>query len=166
MTDRYGYAATPRQPVVNAGKLWAGGLATALVAALLALVGILIGRGLFDVDILAPKGAGVWGDVRTGWYVAGAAAASLGATAIMHLLVLYAPRPTQFFGWFVALATVVAMVAPFVTEKDLGSRVYTALLNLVLGVAIGSLVAGSARTALRPDAPVQPEPYPYDPERR
>jgi hypothetical protein len=164
MTDRYGYAETPRQPTVNAGRLWAGGLATALVAAMIALVGILIGRGLLDVDILAPKGAGVWGEARTVWYVVGAAAASLVATAIAHVLVLYAPRPTLFFGWVVALATVVAVVAPFATEKDLGSRVYTALLNLILGVAIGSLVTGSARTAVRPDAPAQPEPYTYDPE--
>lgn len=48
---------SPR-PVVNAGKLWAGGTATAAVAALIAVVGILFGRGLFDIDVLAPKGRG------------------------------------------------------------------------------------------------------------
>jgi hypothetical protein len=40
-------------------RLWSGGVAT---AALLALVGILVARGLLDVAVLAPKGDGLWGD--------------------------------------------------------------------------------------------------------
>jgi len=166
MTERYGPPAAPRRPALNAGKLWAGGLATALVASLIATFGVLTGRGLFNVDVLAPKGAGAWGDARTVWYAAGAAAASLLATAIVHLLILYAPRPMRFFGWVMALSTVVAMAAPMATDKDLGSRFYTALLNLLLGVAIGSLVAGSARTATRPVLPAGPGPYSYRPEGR
>jgi hypothetical protein len=50
---------SPPRPVVNAGRLRVGGLATALVAALIAVVGILIGRGLLDVAVLAPQGEGV-----------------------------------------------------------------------------------------------------------
>ncbi len=68
-----------QRPPVDAAKLWAGGLATALVAAPIAVVGILIARGLFDVPILARKGAGVWGDASTGWYAFGAALANLAA---------------------------------------------------------------------------------------
>jgi hypothetical protein len=78
----------------------------------------------------------------------------------MHLLLLFTPRPMMFFGWVMTLATVTAMLAPFVTEKDLGSRFFTAGLNFILGVAIGSLVAGSARTAMRAAA-VRPAPRPY-----
>jgi hypothetical protein len=58
------------------------------------------------------------------------------------------------------LATVVAMLLPFVTEEDLGSRLFTAGLNFILGVAIGSLVAGTARTAVRMVVP-RPAPRPY-----
>jgi hypothetical protein len=58
------------------------------------------------------------------------------------------------------LGTVVAMLAPFVTDSDLSSRLFTAGLNFILGVAVGSLVAGSARAALRP-APAQSAPRPY-----
>ena len=54
---------------VHAGRLWAGGLATALVAGLIATTGILIARGLFGIPVLAPQGAGVWGDVKTARYV-------------------------------------------------------------------------------------------------
>jgi hypothetical protein len=146
---------TPPQPVLNAGRLWAGGAATALVAALIAVVGILFGRGVFDVEVLAPKGDGVWGDASTGWYAAGAAAAALLATALIQLLILTTPRPMRFFGWVVGLATVAAMLLPFVTDESRGSRWYTAGLNLVLGIAIGTLVAGVAKSALRP-AVMQP----------
>jgi hypothetical protein len=160
MTAMYQPASQPPQSAVNAGRLWAGGAATAVVAALIALVGILVGRGLFDVAVLAPKGAGVWGDADTVWYAVGAALCSLAATALMHLLLAFTPRPMLFFGWVMVLATVVAMLAPFVTENDLGSRVFTAGLNFVLGVAIGSLTAGSARAAMRPVL-MQPTPRPY-----
>jgi Family of unknown function (DUF6069) len=159
MTAMYPSGA-PARPVVNAGRLWAGGLATALVAALIAVVGILVGRGLFGVEVLAPKGAGVWGDASTGWYAFGAALVGLAATGLMHLLLISTPKPMRFFGWVVTLATVVAMLLPFVTEEDLGSRLFTAGLNFVLGVAIGSLVAGTARTAVQTVVRPAPRPYP------
>jgi hypothetical protein len=131
-----------------------------MVAALIAVVGILVGRGLFGVDVLAPKGAGVWGDASTGWYALGAAMLSLVATGLMHLLLLFTPRPKLFFGWVMTLATVTAMLAPFVTEEDFGSRFFTAGLNFFLGVAIGTLIAGSAQAAMR-STPVPPAPRPY-----
>jgi hypothetical protein len=160
MTAMYQPAGPPPQPTVNAGRLWAGGAATAVVAALIAIVGILVGRGLFGVDVLAPKGAGVWGDADTLWYALGAAGCALVATGLMHLLLTFTPKPMRFFGWVMTLATVMAMLAPFITEKDLGSRLFTAGLNLILGIAIGSLVAGSARSAVQPAA-VRPVQRPY-----
>ena len=48
------------RPTVDAGRLWAGGAATALVAALIAVVGVLVARGIFDVSIaLRAGGVGV-----------------------------------------------------------------------------------------------------------
>ncbi|MEU4421449.1 DUF6069 family protein [Actinoplanes sp. NPDC024001] len=146
--------------VVNAGKLWAGGAATAAVAALIAVVGILFGRGLFDIDVLAPKGEGTWGDASTGWYAFGAGVAALLATGLVHALIVTTPRPMRFFGWVVGLSTVAAMLAPFVTDASLGARLYTAGLNLVLGIAIGSLVAGVARSSTSQVVP-RPAPRPY-----
>jgi hypothetical protein len=51
--------------MVDAGRLWTGGVATAAVAALVAIVGVLIARGLFDVPLLAPTGEGTLGDAST-----------------------------------------------------------------------------------------------------
>jgi hypothetical protein len=74
----------------------------------------------------------------------------------------------RFFGWVIALATVAAMLMPFATDESRGSRWYTAGLNLVLGIAIGSLVAGVAKSSLRPAlmGPVASGPPPIPPQYR
>jgi len=142
----------PRPPGsrVDAGQLWAGGVATAVVAALVAIVGILLCRWLFDIPILAPRHDGAWGDVSTGWYAVTAAAIALVATALTHLLALGTPRPGAFFGWIIGLATVIAVVFPFSTTAPLAQKVATAAVNLVIGFAIGSLLSGVAARATRP----------------
>ena len=48
-------------PTVDAAKLWSGGAATAVVTALIAVVGILIARGVLDIFILAPEREGCLG---------------------------------------------------------------------------------------------------------
>jgi hypothetical protein len=134
---------------VDARQLWSGGVATALVAALIALAGILVCRWLFDIPILAPRRDGAWGNASTAGYTLAAAAAALVATAIMHLLLLASPRPRMFFGWIIGLATVIAVVYPFSSSAPMSQKVATAVINLVLGVAIGSLVNGTAVRAIR-----------------
>jgi hypothetical protein len=154
---------------IEPGPLWAGGVATAVVAALIALAGILIARWLFTIPILAPKRAGAWGNASTGMYVLSAAGAALVATAIMHLLLLTTPRPQLFFGWIIGLATLVAVVFPFSTTAPLDQKVATATVNLVLGFAIGTLlngVAGRAVRRRRPSGGYQPSPPPYPPPSR
>lgn len=141
----------PTRPsiVVNAGRLWAGGVAAALVAALIAILGILVCRGILDIPILAPEGEGTWGDADTGTYAFAAALAALLATGLMHVLLLFTPRPYAFFGWIVPLATLAAAAAPFAVKADQESQLATAVVNLVIGAAIGMLVSESARGATR-----------------
>ena len=67
----------------------------------------------------------------------------------MHLLLLTSPRPRMFFGWIIGLATVIAVVYPFSTTAPMSQKVATAVINLVLGVAIGSLVNGTAVRVIR-----------------
>jgi hypothetical protein len=121
---------------LNAGRLWAGGGATAVVAALAALVGILIARGLAHVAILAPKGAGTWGSASSTVYVILSAVVALIATGLLHFLLQTTPRATQFFGWIMGLLIVVAMVIPLSLVTDTDDKVATALLNLLIGLAI------------------------------
>ena len=69
------------------------GLATALVAALVTLVGVLIARGLFDVPVLAPTDEGTLGNASTLRLAVFAAVAALLATGLLHLLLLSTPQP-------------------------------------------------------------------------
>lgn len=143
------------------GRLWAGGGATAVVAALAAVVGILIARGLAHVAILAPQGEGVWGDASTIAYAVGSALCALLATGLLHFLLVTTPRATQFFGWIMVLITIVAVVLPLSLGVDLSSRIATALLNLLIGLVITLLLGNvSYVTGRRPRPPMAAEPLP------
>lgn len=132
------------------GRLWAGGAATALVAALLAVLGILTARGLLDVAVLAPKGEGVWGDANTVTYALVAAACALAATGLMHLLLLLTtPNAVRFFCWIMVLLALIAVVLPLSLNVGVESRTFTAVLNLLVGVVITLLVCGAAASACR-----------------
>jgi Family of unknown function (DUF6069) len=150
---------------VDARRLWAGGAATAVVAALTALVGVLVCRWLFDIPVLAPQRNGTYGDVHTTGFLLTAAAGALVATGLMHLLLLSTPRPLAFFGWIVGLVTVLAVVFPFSTTAPLSAKIATALVDLLVGVVIGSLVSAVASRSVVPTAAHRTAPGPYDPDR-
>lgn len=138
------------RPSLNAGRLWAGGIATAIVAALIVIVGVYIARGVLGIAVLAPKAASNFGNSSTAVYGGLAAAAALLATALLNVLLLGAPSPFAFFAWITGLATVAAAVAPFTQPASLESKLFTMVLNVVVGVAVISLLYAVGRSAIRP----------------
>jgi Family of unknown function (DUF6069) len=145
----------------DSGRFWAGAVATAVVAALIALVGILICRWTLNIPILAPAGDGAWGDAHTGEYVLVAALVALAAAGLLYLLVLSTPNPGLFFRWIIGLVTLIAVVYPFSSGAPLEQKAATAIVNLVVGVAIGSLLTATAGRAIRradprPSGPARP----------
>jgi Family of unknown function (DUF6069) len=145
----------------DSGRFWAGAAATAIVAALIALVGILIFRWTLNIPILAPAGDGAWGDAHTGEYVLVAALVALVAAGLLYLLMLSTPNPDLFFRWIIGLVTLIAVVYPFSSGAPLDQKAATAIVNLVLGVAIASLLTATAgrairRTGPRPSDPARP----------
>ena len=148
----------------DSGRFWAGAVATAIVAALIALVGILICRWTLNIPILAPAGDGAWGDAHTGEYVLVAALVALVAAGLLYLLVLSTPQPSVFFRWIIGLVTLIAVVYPFSSGAPLDQKVATAVVNLVLGVAIASLLTATAARAIRRSGPPPSGPArPVDP---
>lgn len=147
-----GGARRPTERNVQGGRLWAGGAATALVAALTAFVGVLLAAGVFDVELLTPT----WllGDsadlgAATRFALTAAVSAVL-ATALLHLLLLATPQPVRFFSWIVGLVTAAAAVAVLALDSPLGARVATATIVVVVGAVIVSLLDSVAlRTAGR-----------------
>ena len=128
------------QVSVDAAKFWGGGAATACIAALVAIAGVLISENVLDVDLVRPALLLEVADSFVGDYALTAFLLALAATALAHALALVTPRPSVFFGWIIALATVCGSVAPFAIGDELESQVATAAINAALGLCIGTLI--------------------------
>lgn len=164
---------------VDPGPLWAGGVATAVVAALIAVVGVLIGDGVLDLDLVEPPMLGV-SDSYTMNYAITAAILALFATGLAHLLALTTPDPRRFFSWIVWLATAAAVAEPFTEDGETTGQIAVAVINLVIGMAIYALItatiarattfhtARDVRNGAAGEAPGQPgqpgQPFPGDPQ--
>lgn len=149
------------RPKVDAGSLWAGGVATAIVAGLVALAGVLICRWLLNIPVLAPQRQGAYGDIHTTTFVLAAAAAALVATALAHLLAVSTPRPATFLAWIIGLGTLIIVIFPFSTAAPLTQKAATAVVDLAIGIAIGSLLSGVLARAVK--YPAYPPPGQYPP---
>jgi hypothetical protein len=134
---------------LDPARLWSGGVATAVVAALVAVVGILLARGVLGVPVLAPKGEGVWGNANTMTYALVSGAVALAATGLMQLLSVTTPRYQTFFTWIMVLLTAVAVLVPLSLPVEWEHKFATAATNLVIGIAITSILNGVARSAHR-----------------
>ena len=129
-----------KRVVIDAPRLWGGGLATAVVAALVAAVGVLICRDLLHVKLVEPPLLKITNSFA-GNYAITAFIAALVATGLAHLLSVVTPRPRIFFGWIVGLVTVVTMVLPFALEGNLEGKICAAVINMVIGLCIASLLS-------------------------
>jgi len=81
------------------------------------------------------------------------ALAAIVAAGLLYLLMLGTPQPNTFFTWIMGLATLAAVVYPFSSSAPLDQKVATAIVNLVLGVAIISLLTMVAARAIRRPPP-------------
>ena len=115
--DTYPAYGRPARMGVDGKRWWAGGAATAIVAALVALVALLIVTVALDIKPVAPSwllGDGADWTLSTRFAVT-AAVSALAATALLQLLVVTTPRPRAFFGWIVTLVTLAAAVTPLLS---------------------------------------------------
>lgn len=140
---------TDHRMVVDVPRLWAGGVATAVVAGLVAWVGVLIAGDILDFKI--SKAAVVLSvfDSFTGNYVLTGVLLALAGTGLAHALCISTPRPAAFFGWIVGLLTLVSVVIPFTRGGTTIDKVSVGVINLVIGIVIGSLISAvMARTVI------------------
>ena len=137
------------RPVVDARQLWAGGIVTAVVAALVALVGVVVCRWLFNIPLLSPSEPGrVRRRAHHGRGAAGrrggaagdrAAAPAAGRHAAAAVVLRLDRRPGHAAHGAVPVQHVRADVA-----EDRHRRG-----DLVIGFAIGSLLNGVGARAIR-----------------
>ena len=138
----------PSGPSVDAGRYWAGVVATALVTALIGLVGVLIVDQILDIELVVRDlvGTGSTGAA----FVVGGVLASIAAGGLLQLLVMSTPKPRAFFGWIMFLATLTAALLPLTWTDVLESAIATGLVNALIGIAIWSLLLGVLSRTLRP----------------
>ncbi|WP_202924323.1 DUF6069 family protein [Cellulomonas sp. H30R-01] len=139
---------TPARPGLDAGRYWAGVGATALVAALVAVAGVLVLQEILGIDLVVQDVFGTDSPMTS--LVVGAVVAALLAGALLHVLVLTTPRPRSFFGWIIGLVTLVAALLPLTWTDDATSAVATGIVHLVIGIAIWSLLSGVLTWTRRP----------------
>jgi hypothetical protein len=126
---------------IDAGRLWAAGLATAAIAALAALIVYLFAEGVFDVDLQVRdlSGGGLreltWVPVVLISFFAG-----IFATAVLHAFLTFVPRPTVFFGWLAVLATAASCLVPLTMDVRPEIKYWLVGLNVTVGVIIISLL--------------------------
>jgi Family of unknown function (DUF6069) len=151
-TDHFGPRGRPPRigGRVNVSRLWVGGMATAVVAALIGLVGVLIVRAVLRIALYAPSTAGPFGDSDTVVLCGLAAVAALAATGLAHLLLIGAPRPMEHFASSAGLLIAMSTVVPFLSPGPTGVALATAAIHGVIGLAIGTLVSGAAAASVRP----------------
>jgi hypothetical protein len=131
-------------------RLWAGGVATAIVAAGIAIVGVLIISNVFELGIQTAERSGALVDNAMTIIPVCAVIAALAGTALLHLLLLTTPRPATFFSAIVLLVLVVLLLQVFLARGGIIDHIATAVLYAAIGLAIISMLSGVSRTAVRP----------------
>ncbi|HEU5158259.1 MAG TPA: DUF6069 family protein [Streptosporangiaceae bacterium] len=137
------------QTHADAGRLWAGGAVTALVAAGVAWIGVMVLHRLLDAPILSPGGLRQAADYAMVAFPVGAAIATLLATGLVHLLMEATSQPSQFFGWIASLVVALVILQVFLHEAEMLTKIETAAFYLLMGVAIISSLLGVSRSAVR-----------------
>lgn len=133
----------------DAGRLWAGGAATALVAAGVALIGVMVLHSLLHAAIVSPTGLRQAAGYAMIAFPVSAAILTLLATGLLHLLMTTTPRASQFFAWIASLALALLILQVFLHQTDLLTQAETAAFYLLIGVAIISSLLGVSRSAVR-----------------
>jgi hypothetical protein len=137
------------QTHADAGRLWAGGAATALVAAGVAVMGVMVLDKVLHAPILSPGGLRQAADYAMIAFPVGAAIATLLATGLLHVLMQTTPQASRFFGWIAALVVALVILQVFLHETEMLTKLETAAFYLLVGVAIISSLVGVSRSAVR-----------------
>ena len=143
------YQRTSARPSVDATRLWVGGLLAGVVAAGVAIVGLLIANGIFDVRVFVPGRDDALFTPSSWWYAGAAFISGVLTTGLLHLLLgAQAPAPFRFFSWILGLAIAIAVIVPFTTNTELESQIATAAINLAIGITLMSILQGVGRSAV------------------
>ena len=122
--------------------------ATAVVSALIGLLGALVARDILNLDLRLPTWVLGGNDVWRFTILGGVSAIIAGA--LLELLFVATPTPTRFFSWIVGLLTAAAAILPFSQGGTTGEQAATAVIVILIGVSLLSILPGVAARTMRP----------------
>jgi hypothetical protein len=149
------------KPQVETGRFLAGGLMTAVIAAVAGLVtrGVVnailekdtqLGRG--DLAVPTSLGADTYELLTISQTLLISFGAGVAATLVLYLFIMAVPRPRSMFNTL-AVLFLIATLVPILTFDDppvnLAMQVGLATLNVVVGLTILGLLSGVARSTVR-----------------
>jgi hypothetical protein len=137
------------QARADAGRLWAGGVVTAVVAAGVALIAVMVSDKVLHVTLLNPDGTREAAADAMVMLPLLVAIVTMLATGLLHLLMTTTPRAPQFFASIGALVMVLILLQVYLSASDVTGRLATGVLYLLSGVVIISSLSGVGRTAVR-----------------
>ena len=142
------------RPYLSAGTLWITGAMTGVVAALAGIVTWLIIDLGFGITPVRTEAIGSSTLVALElWQVAAASViAALAATVLMHLVLLFVPKPLVFFGLISYLVLFLTFVAIIVFDTETSTIIAMCVLNTVVAlIIIGILTTASDRVTQPPE---------------
>ncbi|WP_067823293.1 DUF6069 family protein [Actinomadura kijaniata] len=141
------HEAAADDPAADLRRVWGGGLLTAAGAGGLAALVAVIARGTaelpFPAFLTAEAGPGAAGFA----YGVCATAATLQATALLHVLLTTAARPVRAFCWIGGIVVVLLTLLPLTLHAPLDAVLLTSGINAVGGSGVVALLAAVARAA-------------------
>ncbi|HEX2313167.1 MAG TPA: DUF6069 family protein [Thermomonospora sp.] len=153
------HSALSAGPEIRVGRLWAGGLATALCAALVTVAGGALARGVLGVPVPVPVGPHADAVTVGAAYALCAAALTVQAVAMLHVLMAVSPRPVGAMAWVCGPVTAIATIVPLVVRGDPQARLATAAINLATGLVVTGLLAATASVSARWPGPPGVDPW-------
>jgi uncharacterized protein DUF6069 len=142
------HEALSAEPEVNLVRLWTGGIAAAVVAAVMTVLGSVVARELFGVTVPVPVATTANPAAATVAYALCAMALTIQATVLLHVLVERSQQAVRVFAWIGLPLILVASVLPFAARPVPIERAWaTAAINCLTGIVVLGLLASACSLA-------------------
>jgi len=131
---------------IDQARYWVGAAMTAVVTALLGVIGVITAHDIVHVPMQLGSGVNAT-QVPAATYGLVAAAIVFAAAAVYNALLHICPRPTTYYSWLISVLTLLAVLLPFTTTAALNSHIVFAATNLMVGLSVLLLVPMAAVNA-------------------
>jgi Family of unknown function (DUF6069) len=131
-------------PRLDQVRYWVGATITAVLAALISLIALVVAKGIVHVPMVIGSTS-----INVAVYGVCAAGIALLAAALYDAMLHVAPRPLTYYSWLGGFVTVLATLLPFTSTAGLHSQIALAATNFAVGAVITLLVPIAASNARR-----------------